>query len=625
MVLTMGSAQAEPPTPTVRFTAAGDYGAGPNSVAVFDLIGNLNPDLNLALGDMSYGTTGQEQQWCDLVKSHVGEGFPFELLAGNHESNGINGNINDFSACLPNQLPGVVGTYGREYYVDVPAANPLVRFVMISPNLDFGQGEWQYTPGTAHYNWTTAAIDGARTKGVPWVVVGLHKPCISVGVGGCPISPALMDLLFAKKVDLIVSGDEHSYMRTHQIATGPGCDRVIPGTFNSACVRDTDGTFAAGAGSVWAIVGTGGVQQRDVSAADPEAGYFAAYSGANKDQTFGVLDVSATATRLTADFRPAPGGAGFTDHFVVDKSLTPPNQPPVAAAAGSCTQLACTFTSAGSSDPDGSITSVNWDFGDGTTGSGATAAHTYATAGTYTATVTVTDNQGATASAAVTVTATAAQTTVFASDDFDRTVAAGWGSAPIGGAWTVSSSTSTSVGSGAGAIRIPAGGGPYVTLSGASAPGMDLTLTLALDKLPAGGSGLYTYISARRMPTGEQYRAVVRVTPQGTVYVRPTRTTSTGAETALNSADTLIPGLTLQPNVPVRVRIQVVGAGPTTIRAKVWAASAAEPAAWVFTVTDTTAALQGPGSLRISTYLSGSTTNAPITLLVDNFRAIAPE
>ena len=72
------------------------------------------PDLNLALGDLSYGATGAEQAWCDFVTARVGAGFPFELLAGNHESNGQNGNINDFSACLPNQLPGVVGTYGRQ-------------------------------------------------------------------------------------------------------------------------------------------------------------------------------------------------------------------------------------------------------------------------------------------------------------------------------------------------------------------------------------------------------------------------------------------------------------------------------------------------------------------------------
>lgn len=97
-VRTAGAVTALATPGEVRFTAAGDYGAGANTRAVVEKIGELSPDLNLALGDLSYGVTGQEQAWCDLVLAGVGEGFPFQLLAGNHESNGMNGNINDFAA-----------------------------------------------------------------------------------------------------------------------------------------------------------------------------------------------------------------------------------------------------------------------------------------------------------------------------------------------------------------------------------------------------------------------------------------------------------------------------------------------------------------------------------------------
>ena len=47
-------------------------------------------------------------------------------------------------------------------------------------------------------------------------------------------------------------------------------------------------------------------------------------------------------------------------------------------------------------EPDGTITSYTWVFGDGTTGSGATVGHTYVAVGAYLATLTVTDNGGAT-------------------------------------------------------------------------------------------------------------------------------------------------------------------------------------------------------------------------------------
>src|SRR3989441_888453 len=82
------------------------------------------------------------------------------------------------------------------------------------------------------------------------------------------------------------------------------------------------------------------------------------------------------------------------------------NQSPVANAGGPYSGrpgIAVQFNGSSSYDPDGTITSYAWGFGDGTTGSGATPAHVYATAGNYTAALSVTDNGGATASATANV------------------------------------------------------------------------------------------------------------------------------------------------------------------------------------------------------------------------------
>ncbi|HVP10078.1 MAG TPA: glycoside hydrolase family 44 protein, partial [Phycisphaerae bacterium] len=90
----------------------------------------------------------------------------------------------------------------------------------------------------------------------------------------------------------------------------------------------------------------------------------------------------------------------------------PVNQPPNAVISAIPTSgtapLTVSFSGTGSSDPDGSIASYAWAFGDGATATGATASHTYQTAGTYTAKLTVTDNGGATASTTVTITVAAA-------------------------------------------------------------------------------------------------------------------------------------------------------------------------------------------------------------------------
>jgi len=72
------------------------------------------------------------------------------------------------------------------------------------------------------------------------------------------------------------------------------------------------------------------------------------------------------------------------------------SDPPVASFTYICSGLTCDFDGSASSDPDGTITTYAWDFGDANTGSGITVSHTYAAAGTYTVQLTVTDDDGAT-------------------------------------------------------------------------------------------------------------------------------------------------------------------------------------------------------------------------------------
>jgi len=82
------------------------------------------------------------------------------------------------------------------------------------------------------------------------------------------------------------------------------------------------------------------------------------------------------------------------------------NQPPVANPGGpydGSVDVAVQFDGSASSDPDGTIASYSWDFGNGTTGTGATPAATYTETGTFDVTLTVTDNIGATSSVSTTV------------------------------------------------------------------------------------------------------------------------------------------------------------------------------------------------------------------------------
>ena len=60
------------------------------------------------------------------------------------------------------------------------------------------------------------------------------------------------------------------------------------------------------------------------------------------------------------------------------------------------------FSGTGSSDPDGSIATYAWTFGDGGTGTGATPTHAYTSAGSYTVVLTVTHTSAASNSASTT-------------------------------------------------------------------------------------------------------------------------------------------------------------------------------------------------------------------------------
>lgn len=106
-------------------------------------------------------------------------------------------------------------------------------------------------------------------------------------------------------------------------------------------------------------------------------------------------------------------GSGRVDGAnIVAASDRPSNESPTASASASATDAtvgeSVTFDGSDSNDPDGSLVSYDWAFGDGTTATGVTVEHAYESADEYAATLTVTDDGGATATDSVTVTVGAA-------------------------------------------------------------------------------------------------------------------------------------------------------------------------------------------------------------------------
>jgi len=304
-----------------------------------------------------------------------------------------------------------------------------------------------------------------------------------------------------------------------------------------------------------------------------------------------------------------------------DFSVLPTNQPPQAAFSGSCAVLTCSVDGGASADPDGAIASYSWAWGDGSVTTGATSSHSYPAAGPYRITLSVTDDDGAAASTGKDVVVTAPPANdPFAADAFARTVAAGWGTADRGGAWSLTGVGSKySVTAGVASMTAKAGETDAAVLPAVSSSDTDLRVTLTADKL-ATGNGSYVGVIGRRVGTNAEYQARLRVRADGSVAV---------SLLALNGSPTVIvlrpevapSGVSVAGGAKVTARVQVTGTSPTTFRMKVWPAAGTEPAAWQVSIADSTSALQARGAVGLQVYVSSGSTVTPVTLRASEFSA----
>ncbi len=318
------------------FGAAGDFGANSNSTATFGVMAHSNLDFVQALGDFSYGEKS-EAGWCTYIHSFFGNTYPFELLSGNHESDGstYSGLIDNFTPCLPDRFGNIQGTYAKRFYYDYPAAKPLVRFIMIDPALNFATGGFQdYSAGTANYNWVSSTIDAGRAAGIPWVIVGMHEVCLTTGVSQCQIGEDINNLLIRKKVDLVLQGHDHAYFRSKQLAiNSTTCPNVPSDSYNSTttkvgsanlnCVVNdgSTGSYVKGAGTVFVVDGLGGTsdiaQDGQIYTWRGDNAYFATWMGTGYQQRYGFMKYVVSPTSISAHFIGTTPTSTYSDQFTL--------------------------------------------------------------------------------------------------------------------------------------------------------------------------------------------------------------------------------------------------------------------------------------------------------------------
>jgi PKD repeat protein len=269
--------------------------------------------------------------------------------------------------------------------------------VMLIPRLRNWVNTYYYsgTPiGITEYNWGAEGhINGATTQADILGIFGREGLDLAARWTTPDAStPTYKAIKMYRNYD----GNKSAFGDTSVSATGPNPDNVAV----FAAQRTSDGALTV------MVIG------KYLSANTPVNVALNNFNAAGTAQIYQLTSTNAIA-RLT-DLSFSGSTVSFTAPaqsitlLVLPTGL--PNQPPVAVAsanpASGIAPLSVAFSSAGSYDPDGSIASYGWNFGDASTGTGPSPTHVYQNAGNYTAVLTVTDNRGATATASASITVT---------------------------------------------------------------------------------------------------------------------------------------------------------------------------------------------------------------------------
>ena len=313
------------------FAAVGDFGS---EVATSRLLESVydGTDFTLALGDLGYDGAGNEQAWCDYVKSFLPSDYPFELLIGNHEEAPayISDTVSDWTVyrdCFPSRIPNSIGDYGVQGYFDY---NDLARFIQISPSINLYGAS--YEKGSPEYQWVGDVIDDARENHIDWIFLSTHENCLvieDIYISTCSIGQDIYNLAHAKGVDIILQGHDHNYSRTKHLAHSPTCTTIIPNSYNAGCVAESGDLLTKGSGTTTVISGLGGLSVFSFDPNDAEIGYFETFSAGAGTVASGYTELLVSQQSVTGSFIPTLG-TGYTDNFSVVNNQVGGDEPAIA-------------------------------------------------------------------------------------------------------------------------------------------------------------------------------------------------------------------------------------------------------------------------------------------------------
>jgi Calcineurin-like phosphoesterase len=241
-----------------NFIAVGDWDCTDETEDTIDNIIDKNPELVLALGDLSYDNSAE--CWLELIEPIRDK---TKIALGNHESESSE-KLEDFMESFELE---------KQYY-SFNYEN--VHFLALST-------EVPYDDDSQQYEFAINDLEKYSTdSSIDWIVVFFHRQSYS--------SAAFLEdeedfrdtyhPLFDKyKVDLALQGHLHAYERTHPINFNSDDE-------NEPIIKDTDpNLYENPTGTIFITVGTGGAHEMELANNKD-------FSAAGIDNEFGILNIN---------------------------------------------------------------------------------------------------------------------------------------------------------------------------------------------------------------------------------------------------------------------------------------------------------------------------------------------
>ncbi len=245
-----------------NFAAVGDWACTSKTKATVKNIIAQNPEIVLALGDLSYDNGAK--CWLKIIKP-VAE--KTKIAIGNHEVESSK-KLKDYMKAF---------NLEKQYY-SFNYKN--VHFLALST-------ETSYDEGSKQYKFAEKDLEQyANDKSIEWIVAFYHRQAYSSG-GGLPDEKDFRESyhpLFDKyNVDLALQGHHHVYERFYPITFNDKNDNKPTISANDK-VKGSN-VFQNPEGTIFLTVGTGGAESMTAGKGKP-------FSAAKEDGKFGIINVS---------------------------------------------------------------------------------------------------------------------------------------------------------------------------------------------------------------------------------------------------------------------------------------------------------------------------------------------